>query len=107
MDGLFFVLPFYSQVRNNLLGNSTNSDRVFKLQKKVIRIMSGMGPRDSCRDLFRKLQVLPLSCEYILSLMLFVIDNQTKLCLGSDFHGWNTRNREQIYLPNANLSHYY
>jgi hypothetical protein len=66
--------------------------------------MSGMGPRDSCRDLFMKLQILPLSCEYILSLMLFVTDNQTKFCSGSDVHGLNTRNREQLYLPNANLS---
>jgi hypothetical protein len=66
--------------------------------------MSGMGPRDSCRDLFRKLQIQPLSCEYILSLMLFVIDNQTKFCSGSDVHGLNTRNCGQLYLPNANLS---
>jgi hypothetical protein len=36
--------------------------------------------------------------------MLFVIDNQTQFCSGSDFHGLNTRNREQLYLPNANLS---
>jgi hypothetical protein len=66
--------------------------------------MSGVGLRDSCRDLFRKLQILPLSCEYILLLMLFVIDNQTKFCSGSDFHGLNTRSREQLYLPNANIS---
>jgi hypothetical protein len=30
--------------------------------------------------------------------MLFVIDNQTKFCSGSDFHGLNTRNREQLLL---------
>jgi hypothetical protein len=66
--------------------------------------MSVMSPRDSCRDLFRKLQIIPLLCEYILSLMLFVIDNRTKFCSGSHFHTLNTRNREQLYLPNANLS---
>jgi hypothetical protein len=88
-------------------GNSTNSVRVFKLQKKVIRIMSGMGPMDSCRDLFRKLQILPLWCEYSLSLMLFFINNQTKFCWGSDFHGLNTRNREQLYLPNCKLFLFY
>jgi hypothetical protein len=76
----------------------------FSYFHSILRIMSGMSPRDSCRDLFRKLQILPLSCEYILSLMLFVIDNQTKFCSVSDFHGLNTRNREQLCLPNANLS---
>ena len=34
-------------------GNSTHAQQVFKLQKRVIRIMSGMGPRSSCRNLFK------------------------------------------------------
>jgi hypothetical protein len=103
---LRMVYYFHSILKYGIIfwGNSTNGVRVLKLQKKVIRIMSGMGPRDSCRDLFRKLQILPLSCEYILLLMLFVTDNQTKFCSGSDFHGLNTRNHEQLYLPNSNLS---
>jgi hypothetical protein len=36
--------------------------------------------------------------------MLFLIGNQTKFCSGLDFHGLNTRNREKLYLPNANRS---
>jgi hypothetical protein len=92
---------FYSILKYGIIfwGNSANSVRVFKLQNKLIRIMSGVGPRDSCRELFMKLQILSLSCDYILSLMLFVIGSQTKFCSGSDFHGLNTRNREQLYLP--------
>jgi hypothetical protein len=31
---------------------------------------------DSCRSLFRKLIILPIACQYILSLMLFIVDNQ-------------------------------
>ena len=33
-------------------GNATNSCKVFKLQKRVIRIMSGAETRASCRGLF-------------------------------------------------------
>jgi hypothetical protein len=33
-----------------------------------------------------------------------VIDKQTKFCSSLDIHGLNTRNREQLYLPNLNLS---
>jgi hypothetical protein len=44
-------------------------------EKKVIRIMSGTEPRASCRGLFRKLEILPVPCQYTLSLMLFIIDN--------------------------------
>lgn len=45
----------------------------------VIRIMSGAEPRTSCRGLFRKLEILPAPCQYILSLMLFIIDNPNNL----------------------------
>ena len=84
--------------------NSTNVSRVFKLQKKVIRIISGVGFRNFCRGLFREFRTLPLSCEYILSLVLFVIDNQNNFRSGLEVHGLNTRNRNKLYLPTSNLS---
>ena len=37
--------------------------------------MSGAEPGASCRGLFRKLDILPVPCQYILSLMLFIIDS--------------------------------
>jgi hypothetical protein len=37
--------------------------------------MSVAEPRAPCRGFFRKLEILPLPCQYILSLMLFIIDN--------------------------------
>jgi len=41
-------------------GNSTYSNTIFKLQKRVIRIMMNAGNRESCRELFKKLNFLPL-----------------------------------------------
>jgi hypothetical protein len=70
----------------------------------VIRIIPGVGPRDSCRNLFKKLDIVPLSCECILSLMLFVIDNQNNFCSGLEVHGLNIRSQTQHYLPISNLS---
>lgn len=34
-------------------GNSSCSIQIFRIQKRIIRIMSGLRPRDSCRDAFR------------------------------------------------------
>jgi hypothetical protein len=50
------------------------------------------------------LAILPSSCEYILSLMLFVIDNQNNFRSGVEVHGVNARNKNQLYLPTSNLS---
>ena len=41
-------------------GNSTYSNTIFKLEKRVIRIMMNAGNRGSCCELFKKLNILPL-----------------------------------------------
>jgi hypothetical protein len=40
-------------------GNSRNSIKVFKLQKKMVRIMTNSGSKDSYRDLFKKWKFFP------------------------------------------------
>jgi hypothetical protein len=45
-------------------------------KKKAIRIMEGCGNRVSCTNVFKKLQILPLTSQYILSLLMFVFQNK-------------------------------
>jgi len=52
----------------------TNVYRVFTLQNRIIRTVSHVGPKNSCRNLFKKLNVLHPSCQNILSLKMFVLD---------------------------------
>jgi hypothetical protein len=58
-------------------GNSSQSSINFRIQKKAISIMEGCGNRVSCRNLLKKLQILPLTSQYMLSLLVFVV--QTKI----------------------------
>jgi hypothetical protein len=57
-------------------GNSCYSNIIFRLQKRIIRIVVEIRDRDSCREYFRELNILPLQAEYIYSLSLSVISNQ-------------------------------
>ena len=52
-------------------GNSSNSLHVFWLRANWI--ITGSRPTDSCRGLFKKLSILPLQSQYILSLSLFIV----------------------------------
>ena len=54
-------------------GNSLHSSTIFIMQKKAIRIMERCGNRVSCRNLFKKLQILPLTLHYLLSFLMFVV----------------------------------
>jgi hypothetical protein len=68
---------FHSIMKYGIIfwGNSCNSKRVFTLQKKIIRIVAGATPINSCRNLLKKVEILPLPYEYIFSLMNFIVNN--------------------------------
>jgi hypothetical protein len=57
-------------------GNSSYSRKIFTLQKKIIRLMAGVKPRNSCKNLFKRLEILTLPCKYIFSLMNFIVKTQ-------------------------------
>jgi hypothetical protein len=59
-------------------GNSTDFKKMSYIQKKIIRIMAGAKRRVSCRELFKKFNILPLASEFLLSLLSFVVDNIEK-----------------------------
>jgi len=43
----------------NFGGDSPHSNNIFKIQKRTIRIINKSRYRDSCRELFKKLEILP------------------------------------------------
>jgi hypothetical protein len=57
-------------------GTSPSTNKLFKLQKRVIRKMTGQGVRTSCSDLFKEMEILPLKSQYIFSILLFVVKNK-------------------------------
>jgi hypothetical protein len=57
-------------------GNSCYSNINFRPQKRIIGIMVRIRDRDSCREYYRELKILPLEFQYIYSLSLFVISNK-------------------------------
>jgi len=53
---LIYNAHFHSIIKYEIIiwGNSTNSGKIYTLQKKTIRIMAGTQPRTSCRSLFKE-----------------------------------------------------
>jgi len=86
------------------LGNSGHSNTIFKLQKKVIRIMMNAGIRQSCRELFRELNILPLHSQYILSALHFVVKHINMFKLNSTIHSIKTRHCSDLHLPSVHFS---
>jgi len=68
--------------------------------------MEGCGDRVSCRNLFKKLQILPLTSQCTLSLLMFVVQNKNFFLTNNENHHLDTRQRNNLYLPQANLTIY-
>jgi len=68
--------------------------------------MEGCGIRVSCRNLFKKLQILPLTSQYMLSLLMFVVQNKNLFLTNNENQNLDTRQRNNLYLPQANLTIY-
>jgi hypothetical protein len=78
--------------------------KVFRTHKYIIHIMMGRKRRESCRHLFRKLKILHLPSQYILYLLLFVINNRNLFKINSEIHSINSRQFNNFYQPRSNLS---
>jgi len=78
-------------------GNSSNSERIFTLQKKIVRIMAAAQPHASCSSLFKQLEILPVPRRSILSLRNFIINSQENFQTYSSIHNINRRKKLFIY----------
>jgi hypothetical protein len=58
------------------------------------------------RELFNKLNILPLHSQYILSLLSFVVKNKEQFISNSEVHSTNIRHRSNLYTPSTKLTKY-
>jgi hypothetical protein len=68
--------------------------------------MEGCGNRVLCTNLFKKLQILPLTSQYMLYLLMFVVKNKNIFSTSIENHNIDIRQRNNLYLPQANLTIY-
>jgi hypothetical protein len=92
-----YGLPFWC--------TSPHSKKIFNMQKRIVRIMMGCRKEVSCRKLFRKLKILPLMSQYILSLMMFII-KKNQFTVNSELHNISTRQHTNLHPPTSNLTGY-
>jgi hypothetical protein len=55
-------------------GNSAYSVKIFRIRKKIIRIMGNLRSRDSCRNTFETMKILPFCSQYTFSVLIYIIN---------------------------------
>jgi hypothetical protein len=87
-------------------GNSTHSPVIFKMQKRVIRILMGIDSMESCSESSKELKILTRSSQYIFSSLLFVVHNRGYFASNNVCHNINTRQKNDLHLPHVSLTMY-
>ena len=61
-------------------------------------------PRDSCREVFKSMEIMTLYSQYIYSLVLYTVNNKHLFDANNEIHKYKTRNNSNLHCPIANLS---
>jgi len=64
----------------------------------------GCGARDFCRILFKKLKILQLISQYLLSLLIFVVNNRDHFLIKSEIHNIITSSKVVFVAMNHTLT---
>jgi len=99
---------FYSVMTYGLLFwvNSPDSIKIFRLQKRIIRIMMGCRSRGSCRKLFLNLEILAPPSQYIPSLLLFMLRSKNQFLVNSEIYHTDTRQHANFHQPSVKVTKY-
>ena len=96
----------HSIVSYGIIFWGTHSEEIFKIQKRIIRIIMNPSKNASCWQLFKDSNILPIQTQYIFSILLLVTKNKDQFLSNSQIHKINTRQTSDLYVPTANSAIY-
>jgi hypothetical protein len=102
---MIYYAFFHSAMSYGIIswGKLSHSSTIFITQKKAIRIMKGCGNKVWCRNFFKESQILSLISQYMLSFWMFVFQNKNLFSTNIENHNIDSRQWNNLYLPQANL----
>jgi hypothetical protein len=77
---------------------------LFLALKRVIRVLLRLGPRDSCREGFKRSGILMVPSIYIYSMLMFVVKNDKFYLTNNNIRHINTRQSGMLHVSSVRLS---
>jgi hypothetical protein len=85
-------------------GNSSYTVKLFRIQKRVMRIMMGLKKKDSCKNPFKEMKMLPLCSQCIYSLLQYVVNNSHLFIRNIEVNNIGTRQNINPFPPSISLT---
>ena len=112
LDGGTLLQVYYAMVYSSISyhiivwGGAINTNRIFLIQKRIIRLMFNIKKRDSCRQIFIDNNILTLYSIYILKCCMYVKNNLSHFNINSENHDYFTRNGSNLLPPQHRTTAY-
>ena len=97
---IYYTLA-YSYISSNIIlwGKSSDINRVFILQKRILRLIFNMKHNDTCRIIFKHNEILTVPSVYIYKCLLFARDNKALFDSLDTNHNYGTRHGNLYAIP--------
>ncbi|CAH2232471.1 jg19404 [Pararge aegeria aegeria] len=86
-----------------LWGNAADIGTIFVLQKKAVRAIYKMGPRESLKDKFKDVKIMTLYSQYIFENLMYVHKNISKFKRKCDCNNLNVRSKNKLAVQYTRL----
>lgn len=98
---------FHSSMTYGLVnwGNSPYTKKIFIIQKRAIRVLSGISQLDSCKPYFIAYKILTLPSAIIYCNLVYVREHLEQFSSMSEAHDYNTRHKMNLKIPQHRLSY--
>ena len=89
---------FESRVRYAVLawGHSSHLHRVFKVQRKIVRVIANLHYREDVKRWFSELSILTVPCIYIYECLRYIHSNTSSYSTAHEIHNYNTRRGHEL-----------
>lgn len=96
---------FHSHCTYGILawGHSAQAVRIFKMQRRAVRVIMGLHYRADVRSAFVELNILTLPCIFILASLNYVKKSISNYQFCCEQHSHDTRKKTDIRIPHARL----
>jgi Na+/H+ antiporter NhaA len=80
-------------------GNTPHSNVIFRIKKRIVRIMVGVRNTDSCIEYFKRLKKIANTISILIITPVFVSENIDHFRLNLEIHGFKSKNKSNLHLP--------
>jgi hypothetical protein len=85
-------------------GGEGESNKILKIQKRILRLIKGVNSITSCRPIVKELKILTVTSLYVLEALCFCQKYKLYSIRNFDLYEYNTRRRKDLHVLNCNTS---